>query len=106
MLKFIIIVISFALVLILITNVNGFDFNHYMTSIKALSVNPNFVSEYEKHVNKLIEIEPNYFNYTPFVSNEYNFDCFDNSTVYEEATSVHRLRPKDIKVNDTKKSDF
>lgn len=78
-----------------------------MTSIKALSSSPNFVSEFEKHVNKLTEIEPNYFNYTPFVSNEYNFDCFDNSTIYEEeATSVHRLRPRDIKVNDQKKSDF
>ena len=44
------------------------------------------------------EIEPHYFQYTPFKSGRMSpFQCVVD-TVIEPATSVHRLRPSDIKV--------
>lgn len=44
------------------------------------------------------EIEPHYFHYTPFKSSRMSpFKCVVDAVI-EPATSVHRLRPSDIKV--------
>jgi len=44
-----------------------------------------------------LKIEPNYFDYTPFTSPNYTFECSLHEH-NEPASSVHRLRPSDIKV--------
>lgn len=91
-----------ALILCMTTNdVKSFDYNEYSSAIETLSMNPLFVSEFEKHIAKLKKIEPNYYNYTPFASIDYKFDCspvHNSINLEEETTSVHRLRPQDIKV--------
>lgn len=82
-----------------IANVQAIDYDEYVMAIEELSMNPLFLVEYEKHIGNLMEMEPNYFNFTPFASNDYKFDCSlnDFDSPHEEATSVHRLRPRDIK---------
>lgn len=74
----------------------GVNMNKYEELVsKIMPENPFFVQQFEENLKKLIEIEPNYFNYTPFKSNE--FDCQKESDP-TLPTSVHRLRPQDVKV--------
>lgn len=54
-------------------------------------------ADFDANMKKILEIEPNYFHYTPFKGRNY-FDCGHDYTSNETSTSVHRLRPKDIKV--------
>ena len=80
-------------VLISFAWVQAIDYDEYTASIEQLALDPLFVLEFEKHIDNILEIEPNYFNYTPFNSPDYKFDCqVDLDAAYEPATSVHRLR--------------
>lgn len=69
----------------------------YEEAILELSEDPEFLTQFALNLRDNFEIEPNYLNYTPFNKPDYKFECEKDSdpTV---ATSVHRLRPQDIKV--------
>lgn len=76
------------------------NYTLFAEEIEKLATNDGFLIGYERHVAELLKIEPDYFHYTPFKNLSYRFDCqVDEPT--EPATSVHRLRPRDIKVTVT-----
>ena len=82
----------------LIKTVCSFNVTEYEQIIIHMSTHDEFKSEFEKLIEKNLQIEPNYLNFSPFLSNvDYTFDCTKDSdpTV---PTSVHRLRPQDVKV--------
>lgn len=88
----IIIIISFVIHLIY-----GLNIDEYAENVAELTQDSAFIKAFELNLKKLIQLEPNYFNFTPFSLNEYKFDC-DVSGDFQEATSVHRLRPQDVRV--------
>ena len=79
-------------------NSHTLDYDHYATVIQKLATDPHFVDLYNNHIKQILELEPNYFNYTPFGLNNYKFECQFELDHNQSATSVHRLQPKDIKV--------
>jgi hypothetical protein len=73
--------------------------SEYENLILDISSRPEYVSDFENNVQKLLKQEPNYFDYTPFANENYTFDCPTQEFVSSEIpTSVHKLRPGDIKV--------
>ena len=62
-----------------------------------MNFNGNMQADFDKNLKQILEIEPDYFHYTPFKGRSY-FSCGDDDGPNITSTSVHRLRPKDIKV--------
>ena len=75
----------------------GFNFGAYDSFINQINFNPNMQADFDNNMKRILEIEPNYFHYTPFKGRSY-FQCGQDYTNNHTSTSVHRLRPKDIKV--------
>jgi len=79
---------------------NCFETDEYVKLIQRLSKDDRFTQDFSENIKKLLEIEPNYFNYSPF-NKDYTFDCnvtYDYEDQYELPRTVHRLRPRNIKV--------
>lgn len=84
-------------IIVLIKTVCSFNVTEYEQAIIHMSNDPELNAVFTKLIEKNIEIEPNYFSFSPFLSNGYKFECEKDSdpTI---PTSVHRLRPQDVKV--------
>lgn len=87
----------FVLACFVIPIASTFNATEYEAFLIRMSKDRVFFEQFEKNIQKALEIEPNYFAYTPFKSNSYKFECEKDSdpTI---PTSVHKLRPQDIKV--------
>jgi phospholipase B1 len=88
------------ILLTLIVCSNCYEIDEYVKIVHKLSKDNRFTQDFSNNIKKLIEIEPNYFDYTPF-NKDYSFDCnvtYENDDQYELPRSVHKLRPRDIKV--------
>jgi hypothetical protein len=91
--------ISIALLFLVASCANGYSIAEYEEFMIELAYNDSYVAEYEKTVRELVAEDPNYFDYTPFGTPGFTFDC--NVTQFksrERPTSVHALRPGDINV--------
>jgi phospholipase B1, membrane-associated len=87
--------ISFAIFLSLFASSLCLNITEYELAIKKLAGDRTFTTAFEKHIQNLLEIEPNYYSYA-----QYSFSSFDCRILPSPSvpTSVHRLRPSDIKV--------
>jgi phospholipase B1 len=74
----------------------SFNVNLYKKVVKKMSKDLFFQKDFIDNVLNILEHESHYYDWTPFGKN-YTFDC-DFSQRYPPATSVHRLRPSDIRV--------
>jgi hypothetical protein len=81
----------FLLFLFFIENVNSLNTNEYISSIAELSLDVKFVEEYLKWSVKLFS-QPDYI----YGIRNNPFPC-QISKSEDEPTSVHKLRPSDIK---------
>lgn len=61
---------------------------------KQLVLNETFKTEFKYHLNQILQIDPNYFDYKPL---EYKFNCSINKS-NSKAKTVHQLTPFDIQV--------
>jgi len=88
--------LKFTLFLIVatLTSNQAFNSNDYGDAIKKilLSGDKRYEQDFQDHISKCLAIDPNYYNYKLNVT----FNCKIESA--EPATSVHKLRPQDIKV--------
>jgi phospholipase B1 len=76
-----------------------FKIDELSSLVQKLSKVDIFTQDFDEHVKYLEKIEPNYFNYTPFDKPGFKFECDpDLMKSQETPTSVHQLRPGDIKV--------
>jgi phospholipase B1 len=95
MFKFLILLIA----LVGLASAKNYFIDDYEKFIMALSSSVDYINDYEKNVQKLLALEPDYFDYTPFKKPDYTFDCDTKNFVSAEVpTSVHQLKPGDIKV--------
>lgn len=72
---------------------HGFGLEEYQDLISQFSNNSTLVQDFEENIQQILETEPNYFDYvskTPFT-------C-DPQVSTDVPTSVHKLKPGDIKV--------
>ena len=80
----------------------GLSYNpeEYVAMIQQLEKNPKLIAEFQEHLDYLQSIEPNYWDYNPFESNNLTFDCNGDQLKPSEnvPTSVHELRPGDVQV--------
>jgi hypothetical protein len=75
--------------------VYAYDIDDLIMHVLELANNETLKAEYAKRLQDLNDIEPHYFDYTPFSPRANQFDC-DTSKSDETPTSVHKLRPGDI----------
>ena len=82
----------------LAVNAENHFIDDYEKFVMAMSSNEEYRKDYENNVQKLLQQDPDYFDYTPFKSPDYSFDCDTKNYMSAEVpTSVHQLRPGDIK---------
>ena len=92
-------IFGFALLLVTLSAINSYTPDEYAKIVLDMASRPEYVNDFENNIQKLLKQEPNYFNYTPFANENYTFDCPTQELISAEVpTSVHRLRPGDIKV--------
>ena len=89
--------IFFILSISIVLSVNGFDLKEYQQLINEISKNETYIKDFEANINYLLELEPNYFDYTPF-NEKYRFECNTSGFPNQTARNVHELKPSDIKV--------
>ncbi len=84
----------FIIAAILIINSNqAFELNEYADAVKNILLSDiKYEKAFQEHVGKCLAIDPNYYNFKLNAT----FDCKVESA--QQATSVHSLRPQDIKV--------
>ncbi len=79
--------------------VSSFSLDKYRDVMTELAKDPMYRADFKRNVELLLSIEPNYFEYTPLDQANFTFDCkVDSMTSATVPTSVHQLRPGDIKV--------
>ena len=78
----------------LVALTRAYDIEEYKALIESLDQNATVQADFERYLAKLLELEPNYYDYTPFDS---DFECKLEPSP-QVPTSVHKLRPADIKV--------
>lgn len=76
---------------------SAMNLDEFERIINIISKIPEFEADFQENIKTALEIEPNYFDYNPFESKDFTFNCNFNSSS-EKPLSVHRLRPSDIKV--------
>ena len=82
-----------------ILNVSSYTPDEYQNLIMSISNIAEYRNDFENNVQKLLKQEPNYFDYTPFDKENYTFDCNTKDFVSPVIpTSVHKLRPGDVKI--------
>jgi hypothetical protein len=82
--------------LVISNAVMGINIKEYQEAIVKMALNTTMVSEFEKHVQAILELEPNYFNYNPYNSFLNKFDC-PIIPPSANVKSVHELKISDIK---------
>ncbi|CAF0895415.1 unnamed protein product [Brachionus calyciflorus] len=75
-------------------NILAFNLDEYVEAIQTFTNDSKLIEDFEKNLEYLLQIEPNYFDYVPKAT----FDCTTELQSTETPTSVHKLRPGDIKV--------
>ena len=79
--------------------VDSYSIEEYTKHVTLMLRDPRYKADLERNIKKLLKQEPNYFDYTPFKSANYTFDCDTQHFVSPEVPkSVHELRPGDIRV--------
>ncbi len=90
--------LTFSYLLLQLATSLAFNLAAYDSFINQISFNPNMQDDFDSNMKRILEIEPNYFKYTPFKGRSF-WQCGDDFlTPNTTSTSVHRLRPRDIKV--------
>lgn len=84
-----------ALVCLVAALTRAYDIDEYKMLIESLDRNATVQADFERYLAKLLELEPNYYDYTPFPDSAYECALAPSPQV---PTSVHKLRPSDIKV--------
>jgi len=74
----------------------GINIKEYQEAIVKMALNATMVSEFQKHVQAILKLEPNYFNYNPYNSFLNKFDC-PIIPPSANVKSVHELKISDIK---------
>ncbi|RNA35913.1 phospholipase membrane-associated-like [Brachionus plicatilis] len=72
---------------------HSYKIDEYTDLINQFSKDSELIHDFEANIGHILETEPNYFNYTSKTS----FTC-DLQVSDEVPTSVHKLKPGDIKV--------
>ena len=81
------------LILILAVHMNyAFKTNEYLNAIKELTNDIRYEKDFNQHIADCLTIDPFYFSY----KSNLTFDC--DVQAGTPATSVHNLRPNDIKM--------
>ena len=81
----------------LLTNsVLGFDLKNYKDGVLKMALNDTIVKEFEKHINRIIELEPSYFKYNPFDAHLKAFNC-PIIPPSDNVKSVHELKISNVK---------
>jgi phospholipase B1 len=75
----------------------SYDVDHYKKLITDLAKNKEYETAFEENLKDLLADDPNYFDYTPFRSQHFSFNC-DSDKSPQTPTSVHALRPGDVQV--------
>jgi hypothetical protein len=75
----------------------AYDLDDHVMKVLEIANNDTLRTEYNKRIEYLLSVEPNYFDYAPFLLRESPFTC-DTTKSDETPTSVHRLRPGDIRI--------
>ena len=84
--------------------VSCYEIDEYTKYIQSLNAVPANQAKYDATVRRLMRKDPHYFDYSPFRNTTYApFTCNTTAT-YPKATSVHELRPGDIKASIFSKS--
>jgi hypothetical protein len=87
--------IKFLFLLNSIYLVNSLNNNVFFRNVRRLALDKNYQLEFEKHLKNLLTLEKNYYDFKPNIT----FNCDTNfSDQPKETTSVHKLKPTDIKV--------
>ena len=75
---------------------NGFNVSSYVRTVLNLSNDPKFQQDLIDQLNYVLSLDKNYFNFKPNIT----FDCNISYSegVVREPTTVHTLKPTDIKV--------
>jgi hypothetical protein len=76
---------------------NALNATEYEMFLLDIAKDHAFVEEFNSYMDTILKIEPDYFDYTPFKSVSYKFDC-DTSSDPTKPKTVHELKPKDVKV--------
>jgi phospholipase B1 len=78
---------------------SAFDAEGYKKHIMKLAGQAEFQTEFKNNVDYLLSLDPDYFNYNPSKLRSSGFQCDTTDfTSAETPTSVHALKPGDIKV--------
>ena len=86
------------ILLVGIMSVYGYTPEEYKDFIISMSNFEEYQQDFENNLQNLLKQEPNYFDYTPFDKANFTFDCNTQDFVSAEVTtSVHKLRPGDVK---------
>ena len=82
--------------IIFLCHVNGFNVSSYVRTVLNLSNDPKFQQDLIDQLNYVLSLDKNYFNFKPNIT----FDCNISYSegVVREPTTVHTLKPTDIKV--------
>jgi hypothetical protein len=91
--------ISIAIFLTVASLASAYDLVEYEDFIANLANDEAYAAEFKQHVSDLLAEDPDYFDFTPFKSSNFTFDCdMSQFKSRERPTSVHALRPGDINV--------
>lgn len=74
--------------------VNALDTDKYTTLVTNLAESEEFQAAFQVHLNYVKSLDANYMNYQP----EASFDCDTSDISPNVPSTVHELRPADIKV--------
>lgn len=91
------IMIGFSIGSSITVNDHANKIGHYLSTYSQIAQNSTLALEYENSYNKLLELEPWYFNFTPFKSDDYYFDCVGQQH-QEGAKDVHSLSPSSFRI--------
>ncbi len=82
------------LTIILTASIQATTIDDWINKVNNLSTNSSLTSDFLSNLDYLASIDPHYLNYKPEVS----FNCDTSHVSPQVPTSVHKLRPSDIKV--------
>ena len=88
--------IFFLFAILAIAKLNALVIEEYAEAILKLKQNETFVRDFDNYIKYLLSIDPKYFEGKKL--SDFKFDGEIIKKVNEPATSVHQLRPSDIKV--------
>ncbi len=84
----------FLFIIIIANSIYASNIDDWIDRVNNLASNSSLTSDFFSNLNNLATNDPNYLNYKP----EVMFKCDTSHVSPEVPTSVHKLRPSDIKV--------